>query len=307
MPSSFQELESKVKNWGRWGEDDERGTLNFLSPNTILAGRECIQTGDAFSLAWPLDERKGIQAGTIPGRVNPLRTMVAINQSYTGDPDGFHTSDDVAVLGLQAATHWDALAHVSYSGKIYNGFPADTIGFAGATHCGIHKTGPIVGRGVLLDVARYLGVEQLEPGYAIAGSHLEKCVKTQDVELCSGDIVLIRTGHILHMRKGDRATYTGHNPGLGLSCVEWLYDNQVAAVATDNLTFEVFPCEDPAVFMPVHMLNLVAMGLTQGQNFFLEDLAEACAKDGRYDFFLEASPEPFLRAVGGLTNPIAIR
>ena len=123
MPPEFEELARKVNNWGRWGDDDEIGTLNLITPEAVARGAACVKRGRTFSLAIPLS-LDGPQLGFIPGHVNPLRTMIAINRPLTGDPDQFCSSDDIVVMALQAATHWDSLAHVSYGGRLYNGFPA---------------------------------------------------------------------------------------------------------------------------------------------------------------------------------------
>ncbi|MCU1450370.1 MAG: putative cyclase, partial [Acidimicrobiales bacterium] len=161
LPPEFTELARRVSNWGRWGDDDERGTLNLIDPDAIRRGAACVRTGRTISLALPLNA-DGPQTGVIPGRDNPDHRMVAVNMAYTGDADDFATSDDAVSMGLQAATHWDALAHVSYGGALYNGFPASSVTDGGAARCGIDKAGAIVSRGVLLDVARARGVDRVE-------------------------------------------------------------------------------------------------------------------------------------------------
>src|SRR3954466_7464142 len=165
-------LAARGSNWGRWGDDDERGTLNLIDADAVRRGAACVRTGKTFSLALPLNS-DGPQTGVIPGRDNPDHKMVAVNMAFTGDPNDFATSDDAVSMGLQAATHWDALAHVSYGGSLYNGFPASSVTDNGAAHCGIDKAGPIITRGVLPDVARARGVDQLEGAHAIGADDLE--------------------------------------------------------------------------------------------------------------------------------------
>ena len=121
LPDWFTSLADQVSNWGRWGDDDELGTLNLIDDAAVRRGAACVRRGRAFSMAVRLDQHSP-QIGSVPGRINPLRTMVAINTPYAGDVDNFCANDDVVTMGLQAATHWDALAHVSYSGRIYNGY-----------------------------------------------------------------------------------------------------------------------------------------------------------------------------------------
>src|SRR3954447_18307713 len=161
LPPELRQLAADVSNWGRWGDDDELGTLNLIDAAAVQRGIAAARTGTRFSLAIRLDAN-GPQLGTIPGRINPLHAMVAINMSYLGDPDQACFSDDTITMGLQACTHWDALAHVSYSGRLYNGFDAaSTTAEAGARRCGIHKVANVVTRAILLDVARALGHERL--------------------------------------------------------------------------------------------------------------------------------------------------
>jgi len=306
LPQDFHDLARKVSNWGRWGDGDERGTLNLIDSDARRRGAACVRTGKTFVLALPLNE-DGPQTGVIPGRDNPAHRMVAVNQAYTGDPDDFATSDDAVSMGLQAATHWDALAHVSYGGRLYNGFPASTITEAGAAHCGIDKAGPIVSRGVLLDVARARGVDRLDGGSAVGAADLDAACDLAKVTIEHGDVVLLRTGQIRVLHAGDKDAYGHPSPGPGIDAVGWFRDHDIAAVATDNLTFEVFPCERPDVFLPVHLLDLRDMGLTQGQNFDLEALAADCADDSVYSFLLEASPQPFTAATGSPVTPVAMK
>jgi len=303
LPPEFYELAEKVSNWGRWGADDERGTLNLVDADVVHRGAACARTGKTFSLALPLDEH-GPQTGVIPGRDNPRHTMVAVNMPYGED---FRTSDDAVSMGLQAATHWDALAHVSYDGKLYNGFPASAVTEGGASRCGIDKVGTVVGRGVLLDVARARGVERLEGAVALTAEDLDAACALGRLQVEAGDVVLVRTGQMALLEAGDREAYSHPSPGPSTGTVEWFHSHDVAAVATDNLTFEVFPCEREDVLFPVHLLHLRDMGLTQGQNWDLDDLAADCADDGVYEFLLHATPEPFTAATGAPVVPVAVK
>jgi kynurenine formamidase len=231
-----------------------------------------------------------------------------VDTPFTGDPSNFTTSDDKIAMGVQSATHWDALAHVSYEGKLYNGVSSsDVISDKGATRMGIDKIRTIVGRGVLLDVAKTKGVDRVEGGYALTGDDLDAAADMGKVEVQPGDIVLLRTGHMQWFLEGDKEKYGVPAPGPSLQTVQWFRDHDVAAVATDNITFEVYPCEREDAVLPVHLLHLVDMGMTQGQNWNLEDLAADCADDGRYSFFLDASPMPITSAVGSPVNPVVIK
>jgi hypothetical protein len=154
---AFAEVAARVRNWGRWGPEDQIGTLNLIDDAARLRAAQAVRSGKSFALGLPLSEAEGIQAGFIPGRVNPSRSMIQVNEPLSADPDWICASEDVVTLALQAATHWDALAHVSYQGTIYNGYPASSVDDAGAARCGIHLLTTVVSRGLLLDVARALG------------------------------------------------------------------------------------------------------------------------------------------------------
>ncbi|MEU5579606.1 cyclase family protein [Streptomyces huasconensis] len=305
LPAAFHEIAARVNNWGRWGVDDEIGTLNLITDDVVRSAAAEVRSGRRVPLALPLKE-DGVQTGLIPGRVNPLHAMVQINQELFG-PGTVATSDDTVTMGLQTATHWDALTHVSHSGKIYNGRPAATItAHTGARFSGIEKVPYIVSRGVLLDVARTKGLGRLPGDHAVSPEDLDEAAKFGGVTVRRGDIVLVRTGQIQVYLAGDRHMYGHPSPGLSVRTPEWFHARDVAAVADDTLTFEIFPPEIEGLWLPVHALHLVEMGLTQGQNWDLEKLSTACAEEGRYAFLLSAMPEPFVGGTGTPVAPVAV-
>jgi kynurenine formamidase len=309
LPPEIDKLAAEVSNWGRWGPDDELGTLNLIDGAAVRRGAAAVRTGTRFSLALPL-HADGIQMGFVPGRINPLRTMVMLHTAPPGEKSELRANDDVVVMGLQAATHWDGVAHISYAGQIYNGFPASSLtAESGATRCGIERVESVISRGILLDVARGKGLEKLEPGYGITPEDLDSALALTSLAVEPGDIVLVRTGQmrLVRQERPDKIGYAWPSPGLTAGTAPWFRACDVAAVATDNLTFEVYPPQDDRIMLPVHFLHLVMMGLTQGQNWVLEDLAEDCAADGVYQFLLSASPEPFVGGVGSPVNPIAVK
>ena len=299
-------LAKRVNNWGRWGPDDQRGTLNLVTADVVRRAAGLVREGRTFSLAIPLSE-DGPQLGFVRGRTNPEHRMVAVHELLGEDVDGVRFNDDAAAMGLQAATHWDALAHVSYAGRMWNGVDAGEVDEAGARKLGIDRVGPLASRGVLLDVARAAGVERLEGGLALTPAHLEAAESLAGVTVEPGDIVALRTGQMQLLHAGDKLGYAISTAGPSLQTVEWFRARDVAAVATDNLSFEVYPCEVEGLDLPVHMLHLVEMGLVQGQNFDLEELAADCAADGRYAFLLVAAPEPYVAACGGPVVPVAVK
>ncbi|MCG0289743.1 cyclase family protein [Streptomyces sp. PSAA01] len=305
LPAEFHEIAKRVNNWGRWGTADEIGTLNLITDAVVREAAATIRTGRRIPLAVPLTQ-DGIQTGMIPGRINPLHTMTAVNFEMFG-PGNVATSDDAVTMGLQAGTHWDGLTHVSHSGRIYNGRPADSI----TTHdraafSGIDKVGPLVSRGVLLDVARTRGAERLPEGHAVTPEDLDAAEELAGTTVRPGDIVLVRTGQIQRYLAGEKEAYAYPSPGLSLRTPEWFHTRDVAAVANDTLTFEIFPPEIEDLWMPVHALDLVEMGMLQGQNWNLEELSDACAEEGRYAFLLSAPPEPFVGGTGSPVAPVAI-
>ncbi|WP_394433121.1 cyclase family protein [Streptomyces sp. SGAir0957] len=305
LPAEFHEIAKRVNNWGRWGPEDETGTLNLITNDAVHRAAAEIRTGRRVPLALPLKE-DGVQSGLIPGRINPHHTMVQINQRIFG-PDTVATSDDSVTMGLQAATHWDALTHVSHSGRLYNGRPADTItAHGGAEFSGIDKALYVVSRGVLLDVAAAKGLDRLPGDHAVTPEDLDEAAEFGGVTVRAGDIVLVRTGQIQVYLSGDKHGYGYPSPGLSLRTPEWFHARDVAAVANDTLTFEIFPPEIEDLWLPVHALHLVEMGMLQGQNWNLESLSTACGEENRYTFFLSAMPEPFKGATGTPVAPVAV-
>ena len=264
LPPEFHEIAKRVNNWGRWGD---RRRIGHAQPHH--ATRSCATPprpsapGRRIPLALPL-QQDGVQTGIIPGRINPLHTMVQINQEIFG-PGTVACSDDAVTFGLQAATHWDALTHVSHSGKLYNGRPAATITpHGGAEFSGIDKAGHIVSRGVLLDVARAKGLDRLDGGHAVTPEDLDAAEEFARTTVRAGDIVLVRTGQIQVYLAGDKHGYGYPSPGLSVRTPEWFHARDVAAVANDTLTFEIFPPEIEDLWLPVHALDLVEMGMLAG-------------------------------------------
>ena len=303
----LQALARRVSNWGRWGPDDERGTVNFITPEVVRRGAACVKRGAVFSLGLSFGAA-GPQIGQ-GGRTNPVHTVTATDGRLGADPEGPRYADDAIAMPLQCATQWDSLAHVYYDGRLYNGAPATTLGAAGAERNAIDKIGcGIVSRGVLLDLARARGVERLRPGEVIGPDALEAAERTEGVRAGSGDVLLVRTGHLaVFTRDGDREGYMRQMPGLGIACVEWLHAREVAAVASDTSAVEVIPFEDPALPLPVHALCIRDMGLTLGEMFALDELAADCARDGVWEVLFSAPPLKVTGGIGSPLNPLAVK
>lgn len=312
--AALRQLALQVRNWGKWGPEDEIGTLNYITPDRIAAACRLATTGKVFALGIPL-QRQGPQSGARQ-RFNPIHTMFRDGGDQPKDAaavlemQGYGGSDDWIVMPLQCVTQWDSLAHVFDSGKMYNGFEATLVTSSGAAKNSIDKTkDKIVGRGVLLDVARYKGVAALDPGYAISVADLDGTAAAQRVEVQRGDILLIRTGHMSrYLAKGNWNHFDlDESPGVSVYTAAWMHAKEIAAVASDNYAVEVRPSELPPFRSPFHICAIPNMGLTLGEIFYLEELAADCAADGRYAFLLVAPPLPVTHAVGTPINPYAIK
>ena len=311
-------LSARHSNWGRWGADDQRGTLNHVTASDVRDAAALVVSGETISMALPYDE-SGPQSGAF-NRFNPIRLMTrdgadalagtTARDFYGGVDRYFQATDDVVIMPLQAGTQWDALAHVVFEGRLYNGFSADQVSSAGAFRNDVRQgSNSMVGRGVLLDVPRALGVDWLDPGFAIGAAELDRAAEAGGVDVRRGDFVFVRTGSVGRARAEKTwGTYAaGDAPGLGLASVDWIAAREVAAVATDTWGFEVRPNETPDVMQPLHIILLAHMGLWIGEIFDLEAVAGACARDGRYEFFFCGPPLPFTRAVGSPLNPMAVK
>jgi kynurenine formamidase len=306
---------SKYSNWGRWGADDELGALNHVGSEEVVAAARLVRQGKVISLTLPYDLH-GPQSGSF--RANPLNVMTATGTDYMmgaqnvlpagfGDAKGFGFSDDVLLIPNQAGTQWDALAHIFWRGRMYNGYPAAAVTANGAQRCGIEKhSQTFVMRGVLLDVARHHGLDALEPGYAVTADDLDRTAASQGVEVRKGDCVIVRTG-MLEARRGRWDDYNGGPaPGLSLHTAPWLYEHDVAAIATDTWGCEVRPNEIE-LFQPLHIVALVHMGIPFGEIWDLQAIGNDCAEDGVYEFLLSAPPLPITGAAGSPLNALAVK
>ena len=305
MAQDFREIGSRLSNWGRWGNDDERGTVNLITPECLVAAAQLVKRGAIFDLGIPFDGA-GPQPGG--GRINPIRLMseTGADQAF---PGAFHYADDFVFMPLQAASQWDGLAHVYYDDVLFNGFPASEVSPHGAKHCSIDKMAKgIAGRGVLLDVARLHGVDWLQRGDVVTPNDLDAAAARQGVELRSGDILLFRTGwRKKFVTEKNAADFMAGEPGLGLACCEWLHDHEVAVIASDNWAIEVLPGEIDTELLPVHMVLIRDMGMTLGEILDFDELADDCEADGVWEFFFTAPPIKFTNAVGSPINPLAIK
>lgn len=306
-----RELFHRYRRWGRWGPDDELGALNLIGPEQRRHAATLARTGKSFSLSIPVDEN-GPMTGVL-GRTNPSHLMLQDGGDIAnGSQEHLHMqyTDDALYLVLQSGTQWDALAHFFFEGHTWNGYGPETVTSRGALRNGIDKVaGRFYGRGVLLDLPRHHGVDMLDPSTPIHGDDLLACAERQGVELRTGDIALIRTGDLARARaRGSWGDYCGGPcPGLSVTTTPVFAEWDVAAIATDTWTVEVWPSEVPKVHAVMHDLLMVGMGVTLGEIFDLEELAADCAQDGVYEFLLCAPPLRVTGGVGSPVNPMALK
>ncbi|WP_432016479.1 cyclase family protein [Streptomyces hydrogenans] len=303
----------ECSNWGRWGEDDRLGTVNFLDEAKRREGAALIRRGASFSLSQRFDIN-GPQKGW-RRRTNPVHTMLDTGTDAAlgnqGLPHGIGGADDVIAMPLQCSTQWDGLGHIFDHGKAWNGRPAEQVVTSdGDQVTGIEHMAPhIAGRAVLLDVGRTAGQDgELPDGFAITEEHLTAAARAHGVTVGRGDIVLVRTGQLARVRRDGWGDYAGGAaPGLSFSTASWLHDSEIAAIATDTWGFEVRPNEFDHAFQPLHQVVIPHIGLLIGEMWDLEALAEDCAADGVYAFWLTAAPLPITGAVGSPVNPVAVK
>lgn len=303
-------------NWGKWGPDDELGALNYITPEKIAEAGKCIKKGKVFNLAIDLTP-------TSPGWTGRTyqHTMTHVTPSFSKE-GGIGFTDDMIVMHSQFSTQWDGLPHCVWSGKAYNGFDAPSIARGAPQKLSIHKWADrVVSRGVLLDIAKLKGVPNLEKGYEITPEDLDAACKAQNIEVTSGDILMIRTGWINVMRTWKTPLrgsdpYDLGEPGIGLRACQWVKEKEIAAVAADTLGVEVIPFKKEDVEkindigfkgFPVHVELLVHQGVPLGEIWDFEALAKDCAEDGVYEVFLSAPPLRVVGGVGSVLSPIAIK
>ena len=316
MASELDRACERFRNWGKWGADDELGTLNYITPRKIVAAARLVRQGRVIALGMPLDA-DGPQTGAI-GRFNPIHQMIATGtdaiagrQRFDGEPlpGGLGYADDTISMPLQCASQWDALSHIFDRGRMWNDRSADLVTAAGAQVCGIQTLrDKVVSRGVLFDLPRSKGLDYLEPGYAITEDDLSGCLQQTGLTIGRGDMAIIRTGQMGYCKQHGWGDYAGGDaPGLSFYTLDWIHRHELAAIATDTWGAEVLPCELPGMFDAMHVVWIPNMGLLVGEMFDLEALGADCAADGIYEFLFVAPPLLVTGGVGSPINPQAIK
>ena len=247
-PEGLEEVRARIEasahrlsNWGRWGDDDERGTVNYITESKRRAAAGLVRSGRVFSLAIPFDS--GGPQPPFERRMNPHLSMLDTGTDLrvgrqANAPEGWGYADDMVMMATQCATQWDALSHVFYGFQMYNGYDCALVGVEGATRNGISVMADrIVSRGVLVDIARLHERDALAADHEITAEDLGRALEVQRTELGSGDVLLIRTGNLGRFRSAGSWRGFTHSaePGIGLEALGWLHERQVAALASDNL------------------------------------------------------------------------
>ena len=300
--AEFRALFEAVSNWGRWGIDDQRGALNYLTADRILAAVQLVHTGETLTLSLPLNTQLGID--------NPVPAdhyMTMLGDQDIGSGTLRFAKDYIGADYHNAShSHIDALCHVSFDGALYNGTSIASLTSEGASANSIGVlTNGLVGRGVLLDVPGMRGVRWVEPGEHIFPDELEKCERRQDVTVEEGDILLIRTGQARRHTELGPSDADSPKAGLHPTCVSFFAARRIAALGSDGNS-DTTPSSTPGVDFPIHALTLNAMGLHLLDYLQFEGLLAACERLSRWEFLFVAAP---LRVVGGTgspLNPIAI-
>lgn len=303
-PDRMRSVFESVKNWGRWGDDDEAGALNLITPAKRVEAAAAVVSGEVVSCSLPL--------AVLPAADNPhpaLHMMVKGGDDCLIPGVGFEMTSDfvgVAFHGM-ATSHIDALCHVFVDGQMYNGFAGTEVRSTGARRGSIIcASDGVVSRGVLLDIPRSMGVDSLEKMHLITLAELEACVAAQGVAVTEGDILLVATG-----RDAKRAAEGAWNPfeglpGLHPECIPWLHDRGIAVLGADGISDGLPGLGIEGWFMPVHQCALVAMGVHLLDNLRLDRLSAACAAAERWEFQFTVAPLHVDGGTGSPVSPIAV-
>jgi kynurenine formamidase len=287
----------KLSNWGRWGKEDQLGAINLITPAKRKQAAALVKEGVSVSLAHDVEKERAADNS------NPFQHTMTL----TGANPASQFSLDAYSVNYHgyAHTHLDALCHVFYQGKMYNGFSQEEVTQKGAARLSIInlKQG-ILTRGILIDVARLKGVPYLEPETPIYVEDLEAWEKKAGVKVSSGDVIFIRTGRWARRAAVGPWDVSRHSAGLHASCAQWLKERGVAILGSDAAS-DVVPSRVEGVNLPIHQLVLVALGIHIFDNCDLEAISEAAAKRNRWEFLLTAAPLAVPGGTGSPLNPIA--
>jgi len=300
--AEFATLFDSVQSWGRWGADDELGALNLLTPERVAAAAGLVRSGVVVSLSLPLCTTTGLDCPT-PAEVR----MTQHNDAEVGLGSMGFAKDFIGVdYHSDGHTHLDALCHVAYKGRLYNGVAAGSVTSDGAPADAIDSVRDgLVGRGVLLDIPRLRGVPWLEPGEHVFREDLEGAAREQGVEISEGDIVLVRTGHVRRLAELGSWDTAASKAGLHPTAMPLLAEWGVVALGSDGNS-DTAPSTTEGVAFPIHVLALNAMGVLLLDYLQFEDLRSACESAGTWEFLCVTAPLRIVGGTGSPANPLAI-
>ena len=286
-----------ISNWGRWGADDELGTLNLITPERRREAAGLVRTGEAVSMALDLNKVVG------PLNSNPFNHSLEV-----GTFGGHEVAGDAYSVSYHgfAHSHIDGLPHFAHKGKLYNGFPVGVLKPGGAEKLGIHnaKDG-IITRGVLVDMPWLKGKDWLEPGTVITADDFEAWEKKTGVTVRSGDVLLVRTGRWARVREKGEWGFLEGAAGSHASVALWLKERDVAVIGCDGVS-DVMPSHVEGLVNPLHELVLVGLGMPILDNLDLDQVAAAAQRHKRWTFMFVGAPLRVLGGTGSPLNPIAV-
>ncbi|HVX11296.1 MAG TPA: cyclase family protein [Pirellulales bacterium] len=295
--ADIEEMMTSLSNWGRWGKDDQLGTLNLITREKRKQAAALVEDGVTVSLAHAAIKR---EMDTSPAFEHKMVAIPKKSDEIAYAADEF----SVRYHGF-AQTHLDGLCHLVYKGQMYNGVSVDTLSAKGAEKLGIENfQGGIFTRAVLMDMPRALGVRYLAGDRAIYPQDLDAWEKTAGVKVESGDVVLIHTGRWTRRDVEGPWDVMKDSAGLHASCLPWLKERGVAVIGSD-LALDVLPSRVEGFPQPVHWVCVVAMGMPILDNCDFEKLAEESRKRQRWSFLLTVAPLAVEGGTGSPVNPIA--
>ena len=291
-------LVEELSNWGRWGKDDQLGTLNLITQEKRNQAVQLVKEGISVSLA------RIVEVEAAADNPSPFaHQMLATGE----DPATVWAMDNFSVSyhGF-AHTHMDSLCHLFYRGKMYNGFSQQQVTSRGAAKLSIHNVqSGILTRGILIDIPKFRGIPYLEPGTPIYPEELAAWENRAGITVTAGDVVFVRTGRWARRDKlGPWDVNQDGVAGLHASCAKWLHARDIAMLGSDGAS-DVMPSQVPDMPHPIHLLTLHAMGVHIFDNCDLENLSKTAARLGRWEFLITAAPIPVKGGTGSPLNPIA--
>lgn len=289
---------TQLSNWGRWGKNDQIGTVNLITPAKRREAAALAKEGESVSLERDANTKKEIDNSDPWGHV--------MNATGQHPAAGQFDLDTYSVLYHgYGTTHMDALCHMFYQGHLYNGFPQSAITDRGAGELDItHFKKGIFTRGVLVDIPLLKGVPYLEPDTPIYPEDLDAWERKTGVHIESGDVVFIRTGRWARREAKGPWDVANHSAGLYASCTRWLHQRDIAMIGSDAAS-DVMPSGIPGVAQPIHQLMLIALGTPIFDNCDLEAVSKAANSRRRWTFLLTAAPISMPGGTGSPLNPIA--